>query len=362
MEHTDRAMAVGNSVRTAPMASGSAYNRNSHVQAVGLVRAVALLERAAALVELPDGPQPLVIADYGSSGGRNSLAPISAAITAVRVRTAQPINVVHTDLPANDFSTLFDTVWNDPESYARQSNVFPMAIGRSFYDRLLPANSLTLGWSSWALAWLSAPPSVIPDHVQVSFSSRDATRVAYAEQAALDWADFLAARSAEMRDGARLVLVIPAADDDGTAGYRPMFEAAWASLTALVGEGLLTEAEVVRMGMPHYGRNCAQLAAPFGDGGHFAGLTIEHLETFDSVDEFWAEYQSTRDATTFGARWAGIYAAGAFPSLATALDCAPDSARAVGVFDRLEGEIATRLSAAPERMRIPVANMVLAKA
>jgi UDP-N-acetylmuramoyl-tripeptide--D-alanyl-D-alanine ligase len=37
------------------------------------------------------------------------------------------------------------------------------------------------------------------------------------------------------------------------------------------------------MGMPHFGRGAADLAAPFGDG-HFAGLTIENLEAFDSVE------------------------------------------------------------------------------
>ncbi len=34
----------------------------------------------------------------------------------------------------------------------------------------------------------------------------------------------MTARGAEMRPGARLVVVVPAADDDGTAGYRPMFD------------------------------------------------------------------------------------------------------------------------------------------
>lgn len=354
-------IAIGDSVQTAPMAADGAYNRNSRIQAVGLTPAVALLEQAAAIVELPDTAQPIVIADFGCSGGRNSLTPIGAAIEGVRRRANQPINVVHTDLPDNDFSTLFNTIWTDPNSYMPQPAVFPMGIGRSFYHQLLAANSLTLGWSSWAVAWLSAPPAAIPDHVQVSYSADAATRSAYAQQAASDWIDFLAARSVEMRAGSRLVVVVPAADDDGSAGYRPMFDAAWASLTGLVHDGLLKEEEAVQMGMPHFSRSVAELAAPFGDGGQFAGLTIEHLETFNSTDEFWDEYQSTGNAETFGARWAGIFAAGAFPSLATALHSPPDSPRSVAILDRLEVEVAARLAAKPERMRIPVANIVLAK-
>lgn len=104
------------------------------------------------------------------------------------------------------------------------------------------------------------------------------------------------------------------------------------------------------------------MVVPAADGdGHFAGLTIEDLETFDSADEFWADYQSTGDAEGFGARWAGIFAAGAFPSLATGLNTAPDEPRTAAILDRLETEVATRLAAAPAPMHIPVANVVLTK-
>jgi hypothetical protein len=163
-----------------------------------------------------------------------------------------------------------------------------------------------------------------------------------------------------MRAGARLVVVLSGAGEDGAAGYRPMFDAAWAGLRALVDEGLLDEDEAVQMGMPHFGRSAADLAAPFGNG-HFAGLTIEELETFDSGDEFWDDFQSNCDAAGFGERWSGIFAAGAFPSLATGLRSGPDEPRTAVILDRLQTEVAARLAAAPARMRIPVANVVLTK-
>ncbi len=343
------------------MASGGAYNRHSRMQAVGSIPGVALLEQAAAVVELPDPGAPLVLADYGCSGGRNSLAPVTAAIDVLRGRGNHPIVLAHTDLPDNDFSALFDTVWNAVDSYTSKPDVFPVAIGRSFYHQLLPACSVTLGWCSWSVAWLSGPPAAIPDHVQVSYSDDDAVRSAYSQQAAADWRDFLTARAAEMRAGARLVLVVPAADDDGTAGYRPMFEAAWETLTDLVSDGFLDADEVVRMGMPHVGRTAADLFAPFGDDGRIAGLTIEHLESFTGPDEFWQDYQSAGDAAAFGARWAGIFSAGAFPSLATGLHSTADDPRTTAVLQRLESGIAARLAAAPQPMRIPVINVVIAK-
>ena len=99
--------------RPAPMEGGGAYNRSSSVQAAGLSPAVPLFEQAAKTVPLPTDPTPIVIADYGSSEGRNSLAPMSAAIRTFRNRVdpKRAISVVHTDLAENDFSALFQTLF-----------------------------------------------------------------------------------------------------------------------------------------------------------------------------------------------------------------------------------------------------------
>src|SRR5215472_4168562 len=116
------------------------YNRNAAIPAAGGALALPLLEQAARLINLDTGDRPIVIADYGSSEGRNSLAPMRAAIAVLRARAGRqrPIFVYHTDLPANDFSTLFNVLESDPDSYVRGApNVFPSAIGRSFYQRVL---------------------------------------------------------------------------------------------------------------------------------------------------------------------------------------------------------------------------------
>ncbi len=101
----------------------------------------------------------LTIADYGCSEGRNSLAPVRAAIEEMRrVHSADtPISVVHTDLPQNDFSSLFATVADDPSTYAGP-NIYSQRGRESFYQHILPPHSVSLGWSSIALHWLSAAP------------------------------------------------------------------------------------------------------------------------------------------------------------------------------------------------------------
>jgi hypothetical protein len=69
-------------------------------------------------IALDSGDHPIVIADYGSSQGKNSLAPMRAAIAALRRRLLprRPICVVHVDVAENDFSTLFDLLDTAPDS------------------------------------------------------------------------------------------------------------------------------------------------------------------------------------------------------------------------------------------------------
>src|ERR1700722_17547639 len=102
-------------VTPAAMEGQGGYNRSSQVQAAGLSPAVTMLELAARTVALPPGSQPIVIADYGSSEGHNSLLPLGAAITILRQRIGpdRAISVVQTDLPGNDFSALVKDLSND---------------------------------------------------------------------------------------------------------------------------------------------------------------------------------------------------------------------------------------------------------
>lgn len=194
-------------LRPAPMEGHGRYNRSSQVQAGGLSPAVPLFERAAGEVPVPE--QTVVIADYGASEGHNSLVPLGAAIRVLRTRTPQAISVVHTDLPENDFPGLFEMLEEDPNSYlAHDPMVFASAVGRSFYDQILPPGSVTLGWTSWAIHWMSrVPHKEVPDHVHWSVSRDAGVREAYRKQGAEDWRRFLECRSRELAPGGRMVVL-----------------------------------------------------------------------------------------------------------------------------------------------------------
>jgi hypothetical protein len=347
-----------------PMEGNGAYNRNSRVQAAGASPAVRVLEDAARVVPLAAPPEPVVIADYGVAEGRNSLAPVAAAVSALRARVGpeRALSVVHTDLPGNDFAALFQLLDTDPQSYLRADPAaFASAVGRSFYQQILPSASVTLGWSSWAVQWLSRVPATIPDHVQVACSRDEATRAVFARQADYDWRTFLGHRSREMRTGARLVVLTMAREDNGDFGYGPVLRVLYAELIARVADGLLRADEVHRMVIPTVGRTRAEFAAPFAEGGPFAGLSIGHLEVFSGDDQIWSEFEENRDASTFGAQWAAFCRASVFPTLTAQLDGGRTDPRAGRFFAEMEAGMAARLAVAPERMRIPLGIIVLVK-
>jgi hypothetical protein len=340
------------------------YNRNSRVQAVALSTAVPMLERAARVVALPPEAQPIVIADYGSSQGPNSFVPLQVAIQTLRERVGQnrEISVVHTDLPENDFTVLFETLLTSPKSYLpKDGGVFASAIGRSFYEQIFPTGSVTLGWSSWAVQWLSRTPARIPDQVQVAFSRDASTRAAFARQAAEDWQAFLAMRERELSPGGRLVVLAMAVDDNGDFGYWPVLNAMYSTLVEMLDCGFLSADELKQMAIPTVGRSRADFLAPFGARGRFHRLGIEEIEIFLGEDHIWLDFEKHRNPLTYAAQWAGFSRASVFPTLASSLDGGSTSPRASDFMKRLEAGMITRLADKPQPMQLPLGRLLIAK-
>ena len=124
------------------MEAGGSYNQHAKVPADGGNLALPYLEKAAHCCTLPPGTDPFVIADYGSSQGKNSLAPMRAAIKVpayARAGSERAVIVGHVDQHANDFNTLFDVLHNHHERYSMHDPpCVPFGIGRSFYENVFP--------------------------------------------------------------------------------------------------------------------------------------------------------------------------------------------------------------------------------
>jgi hypothetical protein len=132
----------------------------------------------------------------------------------VRQAHRTPITVVHLDRPNNDFASLFELLRTDPGSYLEVADdVFALASGGSFYERMLPVNHVSLGWCSIALHWLSRAPSA-PGHAWPTMRTGP-DRATFAAQAAPDWGTFLKQRAIELRPCGALVVVLPASAGTG---------------------------------------------------------------------------------------------------------------------------------------------------
>ena len=199
--------------RSGAMEGHGAYNRHAGLQAAGGALALNALRQAAAGVVLDTGVQPLVIAEYGASQGRNSQLPVRVAITELRARVGpdRAVLVYHKDLAINDFCSLFEVLEAAPDRYVLDDpNVYPCAI-RSFYESVVPPAYVHLGWSAYAAMWLSSVPTAVADHIYVP-CMKGAASAAFREEGKEDWQKFLSLRATELRPGGRLVVVLPGAD------------------------------------------------------------------------------------------------------------------------------------------------------
>ena len=333
-------------VANTAMEGGGFYNRNSNLQTAGIELALPFLIEAASTIPA-DGQTPIVIADYGSSQGRNSMRPMRLAIETLRPRIGadRAIEVVHTDLPSNDFASLFTTLHEDGASYlAGQPRVFPSAIGRSYFEPILPTGRVHLGWNTWTLHWMSCNPAEVSDHLIAVMSAFESARAAARRQQAQDWADFLAARSVEMAEGARLVSLSIGCTPE-VHGWDWVFSTLWEAAMSMAEDGLLTERELMRFTAPVAGRWTADLEAPFA-AGPFCGLVLEHAEVLEAPDPFWDEFLETRDAGQLGRRWSGMMRAVCSPVAAAAFTAQPESGALV---DELFRRMESRVAAAPQK-------------
>jgi SAM dependent carboxyl methyltransferase len=343
---------------TVAMEGGGYYNRNSAMQAAGIARVLPLWEQIAATV--PVGEETIMIADYGSSQGRNSMAPMRVAIAALRAASApdRAVQVVHVDLPSNDFASLFQALAGEPDSYMTgAAGIFPCAIGRSYFEPVVMPGTVHLGWNSWTLQWLSRNPAEVADHLLAGFSADASAVIAVQDLAAKDWRNFIAARSCELRPGAKLLCLSAAASDDLEA-WKWLTGEIWGAIVDSGSAGLLSGDEMRRMTLPIAARRLADIEAPFATSGTCCGMAIEFADVLTTPDPFWPEFKQTGDAAQLGRSWAGIWRGALGPALAGALDTGRDKS---AVLDQVFSRFAARIAASPREQRNSVVLVILRK-
>lgn len=333
----------------AVMAAHDFYNHHSTIQAASAELGIGWLDEAATAASLPDAGV-LTVADLGVAAGRNSMRPMRVVVEALRRRTTTPIAVVHTDLPANDFSPLFETLERDPDAYLRgQAEVFPYAIGRSFYERLFAPGTVAVAWSATTTHWLSRLPTTEGDSIAANLCS-PAVRARFAEQAADDWAAFLWARGEELAVGGRLVMVEPCSHRDGIVGDEAVQAAMDAVLADLVRDGLLTAEQRSAMRLPFWMRTPTEYIDPIDDVPHLTVVRSEVVEHGPNPIE--EAYDASGDAEAFADAFTGAMRAWSESMLFGSPDVA-------GVADEFYRRYRALALASPDDLRLRNAHLVL---
>ena len=349
----------------AAMEGNGAYNKHAKLPADGAALALPLLEKAISEVKLDLSDEPIVIADYGSSQGKNSLAPMQVAISRLRkrIRPNRSISIFHIDQPSNDFNSLFEVLDADPNRYGvDEPEVYSAAIGKSFYEKVLPSGSVHLGWSSYAVVWLSRVPALIPGHF-ISIRSTGSVRAEFERQAAQDWEAFLTLRARELHPGGRLVVVLPGIADDGSVGLEPIFDHANAALEEMVADGVITSEERSRMTLQAHPRRKRDLLAPFERTAEFQQLSVEDFAMSEVSDAAWDQYARDRDMEALTTKRALFFRSIFVPSLACALSPAhAGNGEALATFaDQMDQRLKQRLASQPAEMRSFVQTILLSK-
>jgi SAM-dependent methyltransferase len=277
--------------QTMAMKGGGYYSQRTRGAKDVIDNAVKMLLDAAQVVPEPSKGQPIRLADFGAADGGTSAAAWRKCIEHLRDRFTQAqIQVTYTDLPSNDFSSLFKNLLGFGSSGANTfltdiENVFVNACGIGFHEQLLPDETLDIGFSATAMHYISEKPCTIDDHVHMVGASGDAL-AAFAQQAKHNWEDLLLARARELRPGGRLVILNFGIDEQGrylgnTGGINMFntFAELWSNMR---NEGIISSDEFQNTAFPQYYRTVEEFCAPLKDQSsavYQAGLRLVSAKT-----------------------------------------------------------------------------------
>ncbi|KAL9233677.1 hypothetical protein vseg_008641 [Gypsophila vaccaria] len=254
----------------------SSYANNSQAQALHAKSMLHLLKEALEEVQIGAADTAFVVVDLGCSSGSNTIQTIDVIVKHVAKRyeslgrVSPEFWAFFSDLPSNDFNTLFQLLPNhydameDCLAVDKHRSYFAAGVPGSFYRRLFPARSVDVFHSAFSLHWLSQVPEKVLDKRSKAYNkgrvcihgSNESSANAYKLQFQSDLASFLKARSLELKFGGSMFLVCLGRTsmdptDQGGAGllFGTHFQDAW---NDLVLEGLITSEKRDNFNIPVY--------------------------------------------------------------------------------------------------------------
>ncbi len=250
--------------------------------------------------------------DMGCADGGTSLDLWRVVTRHCRQRNQNDIQVVYADQARNDFNALVGILHGLTQfkSYLPElPGVHVLQSGSSFYQPILPANSLHLGFSATAMHWLQRTPANLSNHIHM-VGAEGPELEAFAQQGRDDWTTILLQRAQELKPGGRLVLVNFCRDENGqylgNTGGVNMFDNFNANWQSFVSDGVISDSEYQAMTLPQYYNTVAEFSAPLLDSSsdvYKAGLRLESIETAVVACPFAESFKTHKDAARFAAAY-----------------------------------------------------------
>ncbi|TPN85538.1 SAM-dependent methyltransferase [Mesorhizobium sp. CU2] len=323
----------------------------------------------AKMPRLADG-QPFAIADFGAADGGTSMDMMRRLIGAIRATEPdRAISITYTDLPHNDFSTLFRLSQgllgpSTEAPLAETPALYIFGSGTSFYRQIVPDNSLSFGFSATAMHWISKRPCMIADHVQ-AVGAAEAERERFRAQSLLDWETILLSRAHELRSGGRLALANFCVDEEGrylghTTGV-DMFDSFARHWRDLLRAGRIGESEYVNATFQQFYKTPDEFAAPFRDPASSvsrAGLKLETMFTMVTPCPYAEAFRTHGNARDFAQAYVPTLRSWSETVFANSLDPSRPAADRAAIVDDLYGAYEADVAQAPEGHRMDYVHCV----
>jgi hypothetical protein len=314
------------------------------------------VEGAIAELPLPAAARPVTVLDVGSSEGRNAIRVMGIIVDRLRRRTQQPLQPIFSDLASNNFNQLFANLEQARRAGLFPADVYPAAVGGSFYAPLLPPGTVHLATSFNSIQWLDQlPPVPLPDGVvyrrpqppRPGLSVSPKVASAFRRQAEQDLVRFLQCRAQELVPGGKLLLASPGDTNQARVsdGVGDVLNDACLDLVVV---GQLKQEEYERLTMPVYFRTLEELLTPLEGQSSpvYGAFAVERAAELEVPIPFIVAFERGGDVAAYARAYTGFLRAISEPVVQAALNQREGKAATV---DCLYERVRARLFAEPER-------------
>lgn len=203
-------------------------------------------------------------------------------------------SLIFEDTPFNDFGSLAKTVSTNFSNTNERVFIAPSLVPVGFYQQVVPANSIDVGFSWSSFNYLQNTPTIALDATASPTDYAIARHKALATAAHTDLMKLLKLRAKEIREGGYLIAAIGGQKPEGeTRPSNPGGHILQAVTMRMVGEGKLSLPELMQMALfPSHERTPDEVRAALNDEAVAPLWEIEVFESKLIVQPAWEVYNN----------------------------------------------------------------------